>query len=192
MPRRRLEPGPVPLHHQVYLDLSDALDAGEWQAGDRLPTERELADEYGCSLITVRRALGDLVRERRLERTRGRGTFVIGPAIEYPLLGAMSFTEEMRRQGRDSTTQVVSCGIVPAGEQAGRALGIDPTAPTVCLERLRFAGRLPLLLEQVQLDEARFPGWRTTTSSTPRCTRRSAFDTGCGWCERGNGSSRSS
>lgn len=158
MTRRRLEPGPVPLHHQVYLDLSGALDAGEWQAGDRLPTERDLADEYGCSLITVRRALTDLVRERRLERTRGRGTFVTGPAIEFPLLGVMSFTEEMRRQGLDSTTRVIGCTIRTAGERAGRALGIDPGAPTLELARLRVAGRVPLLLEQVQLDAGRFPG----------------------------------
>ena len=161
MTRRRLEPGPVPLHHQVYLDLSGALDAGEWQAGDRLPTERDLADEYGCSLITVRRALTDLVRERRLERTRGRGTFVIGPPIEFPLLGVMSLTEEMRRQGLDSTTKVIGCTVRPAGEEAARALGVDPQAPVLALERLRFAGSVPLLLEQVRLDAGRFPGLET-------------------------------
>lgn len=161
MARRRLEPGPVPLHHQVYLDLSNALDAGEWAAGDRLPTERDLADQYGCSLITVRRALADLVRERRLERTRGRGTFVIGPAIDFPWLSTMSLTEEMRRQGLDSTTRVIGCAIRPAGEDAARALGIDPKAPTLDLERLRFAGTVPLLLEQVRLDASRFPGLET-------------------------------
>ena len=69
----QLDPGPVPLHHQVYLDLRAALDRGEWRSGDRLPTERELSGRYGCSLITVRRALGELAREARIERTRGRG-----------------------------------------------------------------------------------------------------------------------
>jgi len=76
MARYQLEPGPIPLHHQVYLDLRAALEGGEWRPGDRLPPERELAGRYGCSLITVRRALGDLAREERLQRTRGRGTVV--------------------------------------------------------------------------------------------------------------------
>ena len=74
MARYQLEQSPVPLHHQVYLDLRSALDNGEeWKAGDRLPPERELAERYGCSLITVRRALSELAREQRIERTRGRG-----------------------------------------------------------------------------------------------------------------------
>ena len=55
--------------------------------GDRLPTERDLAARYGCSLITVRRALGELVREGRLERTRGRGTFVLAPRFDRRLRG---------------------------------------------------------------------------------------------------------
>ena len=36
MARFRLELGPVPLHHQVYLDLRAALDNGEWRSGDLL------------------------------------------------------------------------------------------------------------------------------------------------------------
>jgi GntR family transcriptional regulator len=60
MAHYRLELGPVPLHHQVYLDLRAALDNGEWRPGDLLPPERQLAERYGCSLITVRRALSEL------------------------------------------------------------------------------------------------------------------------------------
>ena len=78
-----LESGPVPLHHQVYLDLRTALDDGEWRPGDRLPTELDLAARYGCSLITVRRALSELAREHRLVRTRGRGTFAIAPRSSW-------------------------------------------------------------------------------------------------------------
>src|SRR3954468_18720824 len=107
MARYRLELGPIPLHHQVYLDLKAALDAGEWHAGDRLPTERDLASHYGCSLITIRRALGELVRESRLERTRGRGTFVLAPRIDVDFAGALSFTEEMQTRGLDPETRLL-------------------------------------------------------------------------------------
>lgn len=158
MARFRLLAGPVPLHHQVFLDLQGALDAGEWRPGDRLPPERELAARYGCSLITVRRALGDLARERRLERTRGRGTFVTRPPIDLDLDGTMSFTEELQVLGHDPATRVVTARTIPADHAVADALGIGLGASVVHLERLRMADGEPLLLEQVFLPEARFPG----------------------------------
>lgn len=158
MARFRLELGPVPLHHQVYLDLRSALDAGEWKPEDRLPTERELARRYGCSLITVRRALGELVREQRLERTRGRGTFVLHRRIDRDLAGQLSFTEEMQTRGHDPETRLVAARPESAGEAVATALGLELGSPTVYLERLRHADGEPLLLEQVHLSAERIPG----------------------------------
>lgn len=158
MARFRLLAGPIPLHHQVYLDLRAALDAGEWRVGDRLPPEREIADRYGCSLITVRRALSDLARERRIERTRGRGTFVIRPPFDLDLDGTLSFAEEIAHLGHDPSTRVVTARTIPAEAAIADALGIAVGAPVVHLERLRMADGEPLLLEQVFLSEARFPG----------------------------------
>jgi GntR family transcriptional regulator len=158
MARFRLELGPIPLHHQVYLDLKAALDAAEWQPGDRLPTERDLAVRYGCSLITIRRALGELVREGRMERTRGRGTFVLYPRIDRDISGHLSFTEEMQTRGLDPETRLVAARPESAGEAVATALGVELGSPTLYLERLRLADGEPLLLEQVHLPAERFPG----------------------------------
>jgi GntR family transcriptional regulator len=162
MARFRLELGPVTLHHQVYLDLRGSLDAGRWRPGDRLPTERELAAHYGCSLITVRRALGELVREGRIERTRGRGTHVLRPRIERDFAEALSFTGEMQRRGLDPETRLIVARPESAGERVAEALGLEPGSPTLYLERLRLAGGEPILLEQVHLPAERFPGLLAT------------------------------
>jgi GntR family transcriptional regulator len=158
MARFRLELGPVTLHHQVYLDVRRSLDAGRWRPGDRLPTERELAAHYGCSLITVRRALGELVREGRIERTRGRGTHVLRPRIERDFAEALSFTAEMQRRGLDPENRLIVARPESAGERVAEALGLGPGSPTLYLERLRVAGGEPILLEQVHLPAERFPG----------------------------------
>jgi GntR family transcriptional regulator len=152
----RLPRGPVPLHHQVYLDLDAKLGA-TWGEGDRLPPERELARHYGCSLVTVRRALDELARERRIERQPGRGTFVSPPPIERDLAALTSFTEEMRARGLDPHTRLLRSGPGRADEPVSRALAIEPGAPTVLLERLRLAGGRPLLLEQVHLSATLVP-----------------------------------
>ena len=158
MARFRLELGPVPLHHQVYLDLRSALDQGEWRPGDLLPPERQLAGRYGCSLITVRRALSELTREGRIQRTRGRGTTVLQPRIERDFGGTLSFTEEMQDRGLDPETRLIGARPESAGEVVAAALGIEPGSPTLYVERLRVAGGEPLLLEQVHLPAERFPG----------------------------------
>jgi len=158
MARYRLEAGPIPLHHQVYLDLTSMLDAGAWHEGDRLPAERELAARYGCSLITVRHALGELAREGRIERTRGRGTHVLRQRIDHDFAGALSFAEQMQRHGLNARTRVVTARMEPAGEAVARALELAAGRPTVYLERLRMADDEPLILEQVHLSGDRFPG----------------------------------
>ena len=158
MARFSLELGPIPLHHQVYLDLKAALDGHEFAPGDRLPSERELASRYGCSLITIRRALGELTRESRLERTRGRGTFVLAPRLDVDFGGTLSFTEEMQTRGLDPATRVIAARPEAAGESVAAALELEVGSPTLYLERLRLADGEPLLLEQVHLPAERFPG----------------------------------
>lgn len=158
MARYRLELGPVPLHHQVYLDLRAAIESGEYRAGDKLPPERELASGYGCSLITIRRALDELSREGRLKRHQGKGTFVLPPRLERDIATAMSFTEEMQGRGLDPETRLVASRPEAASESIAAALELEPGSPTLYLERLRLAGGEPLLLEMVHLPAERFPG----------------------------------
>lgn len=158
MARFHLELGPVPLHHQVYLDLKAALDADEWRVGDRLPPERELAARYGCSLITVRRALDELAREQRLQRSRGRGTFVLPLRVDRDIAGSLSFSEEMRQRGLAPETRLLAARPEAAGEAVAEALDIEIGAPVLFLERLRLAAGVPMLLERASLPAERFPG----------------------------------
>ena len=159
MARFRLELGPIPFYHQVYLDLRANIDeGGRWPAGHRVPPERELARDYGVSLITIRRALDELAREGRLERTRGRGTFVLAPRIDRDLEEPLSFTDEMKRRGLDPQTRLISSRPEPATELVAMGLSIEPGSPTFFVERLRLADGEPMLLEQVHLPSERLPG----------------------------------
>lgn len=155
---RPLSRGPVPLHHQLYLELRSALDQGIWGVGDQLPTEVELSERFACSLITVRRALDELRRERRIERIPGRGSFVTAPPIERDLAALTSFTDEMEARGLSPETTLVAARPGTADAQVAEYLELDPETPTVEIERLRSAGGQPLVLETVHLPAARFPG----------------------------------
>ena len=68
--------------------LLDALEAGEWLQDDMLPSEFELADRFGVSQGTVRKALDDLVIERVLSRRKRQGTCVARYPCEWQRLAA--------------------------------------------------------------------------------------------------------
>ncbi|MCX5119190.1 winged helix-turn-helix domain-containing protein [Micromonospora sp. NBC_00362] len=69
---------PIPMSsRQIADDLSDRIRAGEYPAGTRLPTLRELADLYSVSVSTIQRAQ-ELVKDRGLVvGAAGRGVYVV-------------------------------------------------------------------------------------------------------------------
>ncbi|MBX3195882.1 MAG: GntR family transcriptional regulator [Microbacteriaceae bacterium] len=148
----------LPLYHQVYAQLRERLDSGHWKPGDRMPTEDDLVAEFGVSLITVRRALEELVRENRIQRTRGRGTFVLDGPLERELTELSSFTDEMRVRGLTARTELLSAALEEAGPRAAELLGLTPGAAVYTIERLRFVADSPLMLERVQLPAQLVPG----------------------------------
>lgn len=66
----------TPTEVEVYRKLRRALDDRQFEPGDRIPPERDLAEAYGASRHILRRAILRLVNERRLTRHAGRGTVV--------------------------------------------------------------------------------------------------------------------
>jgi GntR family transcriptional regulator len=67
---------PSPLYKEVKSRLTRGLAAGEWKPGEAIPSETRLAERFGVSIGTVRKAIDELVAERILLRQQGRGTFV--------------------------------------------------------------------------------------------------------------------
>ncbi len=69
---------------RLLIGLRKAIENKEWQAGERIPTERELAQQFGFARNTVRRALKVLESEGRIYREVGRGTFVAQSRRQEP------------------------------------------------------------------------------------------------------------
>ena len=66
-----------PAHQRIYEDLRRRIELGELRAGTMLPTQRDLATQYHCSLQPVKRALQRLELERFIESQQGVGAFVL-------------------------------------------------------------------------------------------------------------------
>jgi DNA-binding LacI/PurR family transcriptional regulator len=67
---------PTPLYRQIAEDIKAKIASGQKKGGDQLGSQQELAREYGVSLITVKKALADLIHEGVLFSRVGKGTYV--------------------------------------------------------------------------------------------------------------------
>jgi GntR family transcriptional regulator len=66
----------TPLYQQIKTLLLASLQSAEWQPGEPIPSEMELAARYEVSQGTVRKAIDELAAENLLVRHQGKGTFV--------------------------------------------------------------------------------------------------------------------
>lgn len=111
--------------------------------GERLPAEPVLCQEFGVSRITLRRAVDGLVRDGRLERQQGRGTFVAAAPVSmrYPERFTDAVTGFYRQQvdaGRDVTTRVLHHRLAHADEGIAARLLLPFAARVIELVRLRY------------------------------------------------------
>ncbi|HEV2375221.1 MAG TPA: GntR family transcriptional regulator [Streptosporangiaceae bacterium] len=67
---------PTPLYVQLADWLAGLVDSGRLASGKKLPPERDLADEWGVSYMTVRRTMKELRERGLVESTLGKGTFI--------------------------------------------------------------------------------------------------------------------
>ncbi|MXY18230.1 MAG: GntR family transcriptional regulator, partial [Acidobacteria bacterium] len=92
---------PVPLYHQLYQLLKQRILGGEPGFGAKLPTEAQLAEGFGVSRVTAKRAMDLLVANELIQRKRGRGSHVVfqAPAsdVEAPLVGMLEKLAQMSR-----------------------------------------------------------------------------------------------
>jgi GntR family transcriptional repressor for pyruvate dehydrogenase complex len=70
----------VPRSAQVREQLEQAMARGDYHPGDRLPSERELADMFGVSRVSVREAIRSLEAVGMVEVRQGAGTMVTDPS----------------------------------------------------------------------------------------------------------------
>lgn len=158
LPNRKLnESNPAPLYYQLRELIANAIETNKYGPEYQLPSERELAEKYSLSRMTVRQATTSLVNDGTLVRRRGKGTFVSPPKVDQGLLKLTSFTEDMRQRGMAPSTRLLGMKQIHPSEHAARELGIFVEDTVFVVERLRLADEKPMAYECCHLPSRRFP-----------------------------------
>jgi DNA-binding GntR family transcriptional regulator len=136
---------PTPLYFQLAQAIEGAITGGSLPAGSRLENEVLLAQRYGLSRPTVRRAVQELVDKGLLVRKRGVGTQVIQPHVRRPV-ELTSLYDDLARGGEAPSTEVLSIERVPAPAEVAAELDLATGDEVVVLRRLRLTRGEPLAL----------------------------------------------
>lgn len=138
---------PVPIYYQLEEYIKQQIEDGTLKTEETIPSEREYAEKYQISRMTVRQALNNLVTEGLLYRQKGRGTFVNKQRVEQELQGLTSFTEDMLARGFKPGNRLVSFEILPADPQVAQRLKVAEHTPVYEMKRVRLADDLPMAFE---------------------------------------------
>jgi GntR family transcriptional regulator len=138
----------TPFYLQLKRLIEDQVASGTLLPHSRIPSERELSEQFGISRMTARRALLELTREGRIYTSVGKGTFVAEPKILQNLQALTSFSEEMRARGMRPAARLLRREQCAAGAEVAAGLRVPPETPVLCLERLRLADDEPMAIER--------------------------------------------
>jgi len=134
----------------------------ELRVGDRLGSERAMAEQLGVPRSALREALEDLEAASVIRRTMGRtgGVFVADGKIERQLNTIQGVPDMLRQQGFVSNTVVLAEGIGVATPSEQRSLALAEGDNVFRLRRRRDAAGVPLSLDTMVLPMRLLPGFQ--------------------------------
>ena len=104
---KKSNPTSAPAYQHLKDYVLRQIESEQWCAGDMIPSEQKLVQEFGLSRMTVNRALRELATERVLMRIRGAGTFVADMRYQSTLIEIRSIAEEIESRGDQHTSEVL-------------------------------------------------------------------------------------
>jgi GntR family transcriptional regulator len=145
------------LYEQVRARLIEGISAGDWGAGEAIPTEAQLAASFGVAIGTVRKAVDSLVAQRALVRRQGKGTFVTAHDGRRLMF---HFFHIVARDGAKAYPEVrtLSFRRERATNEEAATLGIAPLDKVIRIRNVLSLEGHPAIVDDITLPAELFPG----------------------------------
>ncbi|MCL1078510.1 histidine utilization repressor [Parashewanella spongiae] len=127
--------------------IIERIESGVWGEQTKLPSENQLADEFGCSRMTARRAVTELCDIGVLERSQGIGTFVSGLTAQSSVLTIRNISDEIKSRGHGYSVLQLALTTQVADKEISIALDVEVGATVFYSELLHYEQDEPLQLE---------------------------------------------
>ena len=140
-----------------YLEIKDELKnqilSKKYNIGDKISSERELADFYNVTRVTVQKAMNLLEQEGFIERIHGKGMFVLSNSESNIYIlnneksdSILGFSREFKNNVKISS-KLIKFHTKKAGKRIGKFLGIDENDEIYFIRRVRLMDNIPVLVE---------------------------------------------
>lgn len=146
------------LHKRIRADISDEILSGRWPPGFRIPFEHELMAEYGCSRMTVNKALSPLAESGLIQRRRGAGSFVSRPRLHSAVLDIPDIHAEISGRGELYGYELLSRRIRMASARDSAEFALAGGGRLLALRCLHRANGRPFALEERLISLRSVPG----------------------------------
>lgn len=147
----------VALWRQIAEVLEKDIRDQVFAPGRKLPTEAELAARFAVNRHTLRRGIAFLEQEGLIRVEQGRGTFVQERVVDYRLGKRTRFTENIQKQSRIPSGELVRALVLPADANVARHLQLRKGAPVVLIESVGKVDGRPISLAAHHFPARRFP-----------------------------------
>ena len=149
---------PLPIYFRLQDIILRDIESGRLSPGSTIPPERRLAESYGVSIGTVKKALLNLVNEGYLYRIQGKGTFVTGTTLRRESLRYYRLLKQFGDEEMALSVHLTGLRRVPGTRQINPHLGIKIGQNLFELKRLFSLKKTPVVLSVSYLPAPLFRG----------------------------------
>lgn len=157
---RILKKQPFWQYEQISEELIHEIETGQLSIGSKLPSEKELCEEYGVSRITIRKALADLEKSKYIEKRQGQGSFV---KSQDPINLGISYVDtpslQLKRYGHDVRILLNTFQILAYGEEPDirNIMNLSESDYIYKIEQVYVSDKQPLIKRLTYLSFKDFP-----------------------------------
>lgn len=147
----------TPVYMRIRRCIEERIERGAYPTGSMIPSEKDLAEEFGTTRLTIRSAVDELVRRGQIRRVRGKGAFVAQkvPAFFERTVG---FRESVRASGGEPSVRILARSKRYAGPYYADLFGIAEDDLLYSVRRLNCIDGEPVSIEMTLIPCLLFPG----------------------------------
>lgn len=160
----------TPVWKTIFDTLRAEIVNGGFNAGDKLPTEKEFSERFNVNRHTVRRALAELSQAGIIMVRRGSGAYVSEGVLDYKIGTRTRFSQNVSDLGRTPSQELTEFERLAASDKVADRLGLRAGRQVVRIETVGEADGTPICISEQYFPADRFPDFGEVMAETRSVT----------------------